>query len=99
MITGVRRGEVMDLKWDAVDWKNNKIHIYRNLLYRADVGIYEDTTKTEESERYIVLPQETMDILSDYRKWYMQQMKNYGSKWHNTNYLFFQEISGNEGLP
>ena len=27
------------------------------------------------------------------------QVQNYGDQWHNTNYLFFQEKTGNVGKP
>ena len=99
IITGARRGEIMGLKWDAVDWEQSRIHIHENLLYTSDRGIYEDTTKTEESERYITLPQETMELLREYRKWYITTSTAYGSRWHNTGFLFFQERSGYEGMP
>ena len=46
LITGCRRGEVMGLRWDRVDFANSKIKIDTNLLYSAKRGIYEDTTKT-----------------------------------------------------
>ena len=99
VITGARRGEIMGLKWDAVDWEKSRIHIHLNLLYTSDRGIYEDTTKTEESERYITMPQETMQLLREYRKWYITTSTAYGSRWHNTGFLFFQERSGYEGMP
>ncbi|NCB75043.1 MAG: site-specific integrase [Clostridia bacterium] len=66
LITGCRRGEVMGLHWDAVDWPNNQIKIDRALLYSPKKGIYEDTTKTRET-RFIKLPQETMQLLKDYK--------------------------------
>ena len=46
LITGARRGEVLGLKWDKVDFTNNQVYICNNILYSADVGIYEDTPKT-----------------------------------------------------
>lgn len=99
LITGARRGEIAGLKWEAIEWKKSQIHICNNLLYSADRGLYEDTTKTESSDRFITLPKETMALLKEYRKWYLEQSTNYGDRWHNTNYLFFQEKSGHEGMP
>ena len=51
LITGARRGEILGLKWDKVDFDNNQVYICNNILYSADVGIYEDTPKTERSKR------------------------------------------------
>ena len=37
LITGARRGEILGLKWNCVDWKNNQIYICNNLLYTSDM--------------------------------------------------------------
>lgn len=99
MIAGARRGEICGLKWDAVDWENSRIYIHLNLLYSTEIGIYEDTTKTEYSERYIKLPQESMELLREYQQWYEETRAKYGDRWHDTGFLFFQEKSGSEGKP
>lgn len=69
LITGARRGELLGLKWDKVDFDNCRIYICNNVLYSPDRGINEDTPKTERSKRYIVLPLETMQLLRKYRAW------------------------------
>lgn len=99
LITGARRGEILGIKWNCVDWNANRIHICRNILYSSDIGIYEDTTKTEQSDRYVTLPIETMELLREYRKWYLLQARMYGDQWHNTGFLFFQEKASNAGKP
>ena len=99
LITGARRGEIAGLKWNVIDWKNNQIHITNNLLYTSDRGLYEDSTKTESSDRYVKLPQETMLLLKQYRKWFMEQVYIYGDKFQNTGFIFFQEKEGNVGKP
>lgn len=88
LITGCRRGEIMGLKWDAISWDSNQLHIQRTLLYSSDIGVYEDTTKTEESNRYIKLPAETMLLLKEYRNWYAEIKANAGIAWQETGFLF-----------
>lgn len=99
LITGARRGELGGLRWNDVDCKKKKIHIRQNLLYDPKIGLYVDSTKTLKSDRYISLPKETVDLILNYREWYLKSKLAYGNRWHDTDYLFFQEKSGNEGLP
>ena len=40
LITGARRGEVLGLKWNAVDFTGNRIHICNNILYSPDIGVF-----------------------------------------------------------
>lgn len=90
LITGCRRGEIMGLKWDKVDWENSQIKIDKALLYATDRGVYEDTTKTS-TTRFIKLPEETMQLLREYKKWYSEQRIMNADRWHKTNYLFVQD--------
>lgn len=45
LITGCRRGEIMGLKWEDVEWDRNRLKIARSLLYSPARGVYEDTPK------------------------------------------------------
>lgn len=97
LITGCRRGEIMGLRWDRVDFANSKIKIDTNLLYSAKRGIYEDTTKTG-TVRFIKLPTETMELLRQYRRWYMELKIKNGDRWHDTGFLFVKE-NGEPMIP
>lgn len=98
IFTGCRRGEIMGLKWNKVDFKNNQIRIDNNLLYAKDKGIYEDTPKTEQSKRTITIPSELMELLKTYKKQYNEHRLELGDQWNNTNFLFTQE-NGNPMHP
>lgn len=87
LVTGCRRGEVLGPKWGKVDWENKQIYIDCNLLYRKELGIYEDTPKTKGSIRYIRLPDQIMELLAEYRKWYREEK----FKWEDNDYLFPRE--------
>ena len=67
LVTGARRGELLGLKWDKVELDQKRIYICNNLLYAPDRGVYEDTPKTETSQRYICLPDKTVAALQEYR--------------------------------
>lgn len=91
LITGCRRGEILGLKWDKVDWENNRIHICNNILYSADIGIYEDTPKTKKSVRYISLPAETMQLLKKYKMWQNSERLRLGQYYTNRKFVFAQD--------
>lgn len=91
LITGARRGEILGLKWDNVFWKENKIYTKNAILYSSDIGIYESTPKTHESERFITLPTETMQLLKEYKLWQAQQRLKLGSYYNNKDYLFTKD--------
>ncbi len=91
LITGVRRGEVLGLKWDKVDFNGCKIHICNNVLYAPDRGIYEDTPKTATSDRFITLPLETMDLLRKYRAWQSRERLRLGEYYQDQGFVFAQD--------
>ena len=93
MITGCRRGEIVGLKWDRVNWKENSIRIDTTLLYTPERGVYESTTKTG-TERTIKLPKETMDLFRRYRVWQLETRLANGDRWKNTPYVFTGECGG-----
>lgn len=95
MITGCRRGEILGLKWASVDFKKNRIHINNNVLYRADVGVYENAPKTESSIRWITLPAETMALLREWKVFQNGEKARLGDYFLDRDFVF----SGDDGSP
>ncbi|MDL2216029.1 site-specific integrase [Ruminococcaceae bacterium OttesenSCG-928-N02] len=62
----------------------------RALLYSSTKGIYEGPTKNS-TTRFIKLPIETMELLREYRRWYLGLQLLNGPRWNNTGYLFIQD--------
>ncbi len=91
LITGARRGEVLGLKWDKVDFEGERIYICNSVLYSSDVGIYESTPKTERSRRYVTLPTETMCLLRQYRVWQREERLRLGEYYQNQGFVFSQD--------
>ena len=98
LITGARRGEVLGMKWDKVDFEGNRIYICNSVLYSPDVGIYESTPKTERSRRYVTLPTETMQLLRRYRAWQAEERLRLGEYYQNQGFVFSQD-NGNPMHP
>lgn len=98
LITGCRRGELLGLKWSRVDFINNRIHICNSVLYSPDIGIYESTPKTFTSNRFIVLPSKTMDLLYLYKTWQINEQQRLGDYYKNQDFVFTQD-NGNPMHP
>lgn len=90
LVTGCRRGEIMGLKWEKVDFNNNRVKIDRALIVTPSVGVQESTTKTSDI-RYLTLPQETMDLLKQHRRDQLRLQLANGDRWIHTGYVFTQD--------
>lgn len=90
IVTGCRRGEIMGLKWEKVDFENNRVKIDRALVSSPSKGVFEESTKTSDI-RYLTLPAETMNLLRQHkREQRLLQFAN-GDRWINTGYIFTQD--------
>jgi integrase len=67
LVSGMRPGEALGLKWEDVDWKNNRIHVKR-ALSRTKEGWRLEEPKTPQSRRTILLPEEVMQDLKEHRR-------------------------------
>lgn len=74
-----------------MDFDNNRMYICNSILYSPDIGIYEDTPKTETSKRFISLPVQTMQLLKQYQKWQIEERLRLGAYYENQDYVFTQE--------
>ena len=88
--TGCRRGEIMGLKWDRVNFNTRVIVIDCNLLYSANRGIYEDTTKTGAVRAIKIAPQ-TLTVLRQWRVEYEHLQELNGDRWAGTPYVFVRD--------
>lgn len=64
--TGARKGEIVGLKWDCVDFQNNTVTIKETLNYTVEKGIYSDTTKNGK-QRTIDVDENVMKMLKTLR--------------------------------
>ena len=88
--TGCRRGEIMGLKWDRVNFDTGVIVIDCNLLYSANRGIYEDTAKTGAVRAIKIAPQ-TLTVLRQWRVEYEHLQELNGDRWAGTPYVFVRD--------
>jgi integrase len=95
LFAGMRRGEVLGLKWSDIDFQKSLLRIERTLYYSPQRGVYEDKTKNESSMRTIKLSKSAIADLKVYKKWQAQQRLLMGDRWAGTEYIFTTD----EGKP
>ena len=88
LFTGLRRGELCGLEWQDIDFEREIIHVMRTSQYLPELGVFEDDTKTETSQRVAKVPRIVMDILRDYKSWQAEQRLQVGDQWLDTQRLF-----------
>ena len=64
--TGCRRGEAMGLRWEHVDWMDNKLYLCENRVYTPESGAISTTLKTGEN-RYVSVSPSVMALLKRWR--------------------------------
>lgn len=77
---GLRRGEVVALRWNDIDFNNNTININKSTAYARRTVIEKDT-KTKSSNRIISMPESVMCLLKQYKKEYYEKQLALGTKW------------------
>jgi integrase len=95
-VTGLRRGEILGLKWEDFDHEKRIIHIQRQLTPKNEL---KEKTKTEGSDRIIVLDPAVVKLLEAHRT-QQEQLK----KWHlkdiyQDNDLMFCWQDGRSVIP
>lgn len=87
LVSGMRPGEALALKWEDIDWANNRIHIKRALA-RTKQGKRFEEPKTPQSRRTVVLPPEVMQHLREHRKRQLEEKLAAGEKYHDHGLVF-----------
>jgi integrase len=98
---GCRVGELCALTWDNVDFNGGKVHICKHFVLDENGRHVEDGCKTTAGERWLYLDKHIMKTLVEYRAYYLNKAREYGTKWDNsTNAVFFsQQAPGNYLSP
>lgn len=88
--TGCRRGELVGLKWDDVNYKTGVLTISRsNYKLTGDTEIKSKATKTGKS-RTIMLPPYCLAMLKQFKAVQAQTQLTLGDRWRGDNWIFTQ---------
>lgn len=96
--TGCRRGEILGLSWDNIDWKNDYIYIKQSLIMIDKEIILKKGTKSVKSIRSIPIPKDVKHIL---REVYVRQRneRKQNKNYSNPHNLVFANKNGSFPHP
>ena len=88
LTTGMRRGELLGLKWEDIDFKGKNIVVRRSVTYVNKVGVVELEPKTQKSRRKIMLPDFAIEVLKQHQTRLQERKAQLGSAWQESGYVF-----------
>ncbi|MUV38135.1 Integrase [Lentibacillus sp. JNUCC-1] len=102
---GLRRGEVLGIADDSIDFESNTITVKRSLQCTKSKGIVLKETKGKDA-RIIILPDKFMEELQAYHKKKLQLKKDMGTLWTGFEdqnkkkvFLLFSDVHGKPFRP
>ncbi len=84
---GLRRSEVLGLKWDAIDFENDTLEIKHTVVKHTTI-VAKDKTKTAAGKRKYALLPEIKEVLLNLKKEAQNNKKILGKEYQNTDYIF-----------
>lgn len=96
LLSGLRRGRLLGLRWQDVDFENQTITIVNTLNYAPGAGVYVDTPKNTTSARPLKLSPTAFSMLLEYKRWQDDQRDACGDYWKDTVGRVF---TGDDGAP
>jgi integrase len=96
LATGMRRGELMGLKWQDIDFEKATLQV-RRVLSRVPSkmpgkGYVEAEPKTQKSRRTIVIAPFVLKALKEHRMHQTEEKKKAGGYWQEHDYVFCTSI-------
>lgn len=88
LTTGIRRGQVCGLKWDAVDLDNGEITVHNNRVVVGGEARDKAGGKTRNADQTISIDRATVDALRRWRKIQDEERAFFEDAYHPGDYVF-----------
>jgi integrase len=88
VMTGMREGELLGLRWSDCDLDGATIHVVRTAQYLSSTGVMFRTPKTAGSKRSIALSAETVSLLREHRTKQLEARLALGPSYRNADLVF-----------
>lgn len=94
LFTGMRRGELLGLDWDSVDFQSNRINIHQQLVQSAETRECSIASPKNGKGRVIQVPPSIMALLAEQKRQQAAQRLKAGKRWSNWMNLVFTDPAG-----
>jgi integrase len=74
IFTGMRRGEILGLKWEDVDLETGRISIKRTLVNVNSKMVLQDAPKTKNARRVVDISESVVEVLKQHKKRQAEEM-------------------------
>jgi integrase len=88
LTTGMRRGEILALKWQDIDFDQNTLQVRRIFTRSKGHRYVLAEPKTEKSRRSVILPSITVGLLKQHRMSQQQVKSEAGEYWQANDLVF-----------
>ena len=88
LTTGMRRGELLALKWQDIDFEGGALHVRRAFTRAKGQRYLEAEPKTQKSRRSILLAPGTIEVLKQHRLKQLEAKRQAGEDWEERDLVF-----------
>ncbi len=92
--TGMRRGEILGLRWSDIDFAGRRLSVRRSLRRDGDGGQELGPAKTHRSQRAIALPEALLSTLTEHRRKQADDRAIAGASWKDQDLVFPGDYGG-----
>ncbi len=92
IVTGMRRGELLALRWSDVDFERHRLLVLHSVSYIAGYGYVEGKPKTDSGKRWVSFPSFLFEMLKQHRV-QQRDLQETAKKWVEHD-LVFPNLSG-----
>ncbi|WP_189220929.1 tyrosine-type recombinase/integrase, partial [Streptomyces ruber] len=94
IVLGLRRGELLGLRWIDLDFAEGVAHPRKQVQRRKKVGLVHVDLKTEHSKGALPLPRLCLEALGERRQLQKLEKAKAGEKWTELDLIFTTETGG-----
>ena len=88
LYTGMRRGELLALRWQDIDLQNKAISVNNTVIRIAGEGLVLSEPKTPHSRRLVTLPPSAVALLSGLKAKRKEKMEDAKTEWKESSLIF-----------